>query len=229
MTADVQAWVNTPATNFGWVIKTDEAGSRTAKRFASRNNATAAERPVLTIDYTSATPVTLAFLKANEVSGGVLVNWQTQSEFNNDFFLVEHSIDGSTFASIGKVNGAGTSSTPKNYQLMHQAVLPGKHFYRLAQKDINGNVQYSQVVLVNVRTKHNVLTISPNPAVDILSVRGITINSGMVYQIVNSTGAKVASGKFINSQINISSLASGYYSLNITDGSEEFTGRFLIK
>ncbi len=50
--ADVQAWVDNPGTNFGWVVIGDEATSGSAKRFDTRENATAANRPLLTIDFT---------------------------------------------------------------------------------------------------------------------------------------------------------------------------------
>jgi hypothetical protein len=53
MVADVQGWLNTPSSNFGWILLGDESAIQTAKRFDSKENATAANRPMLTIDYTS--------------------------------------------------------------------------------------------------------------------------------------------------------------------------------
>ena len=50
--ADLQGWQANPATNFGWLIMGDESTSSTAKRFDSRENPTAANRPQLTIIYT---------------------------------------------------------------------------------------------------------------------------------------------------------------------------------
>ena len=51
MVADVQAWLDDPSTNFGWLLKGNE-GARSAKRFDSRENGTAANVPVLTITFT---------------------------------------------------------------------------------------------------------------------------------------------------------------------------------
>ena len=48
---DVQAWVNEPATNLGWVIVGVEGQRRTTKRFDSREHPTPAQRPQLTIDF----------------------------------------------------------------------------------------------------------------------------------------------------------------------------------
>ncbi len=51
MVADVQAWLETPATDFGWMIRGDESASKTAKRFDSRQHSTVANRPLLTIEF----------------------------------------------------------------------------------------------------------------------------------------------------------------------------------
>lgn len=54
LVADVTAWLDDGATNFGWVLEGDETTSGTAVRFESRENDTAANRPVLTILFSPA-------------------------------------------------------------------------------------------------------------------------------------------------------------------------------
>jgi hypothetical protein len=51
MAAEVQAWVDAPATNFGWIVIGDEINSVTAKRFVSREGS-AGNEPKLRIDFT---------------------------------------------------------------------------------------------------------------------------------------------------------------------------------
>jgi spore coat protein A len=51
MAADVQAWVNAPAANFGWLLRGDEASSANTKRFDSRQGDTPANFPRLTVTY----------------------------------------------------------------------------------------------------------------------------------------------------------------------------------
>jgi hypothetical protein len=52
MAGDVRAWLNDPGSNFGWMILfNNESSSGTARRFASRESATVANRPRLTIEY----------------------------------------------------------------------------------------------------------------------------------------------------------------------------------
>ena len=51
MVADVQAWLNTPASNFGWILISNENANASATRFDSRQNPTAGNRPQLTVTY----------------------------------------------------------------------------------------------------------------------------------------------------------------------------------
>jgi len=57
LVADVQMWLNTPASNFGWVVLGNENSSQTAKRFGTRENANLADRPALTVFYRRTTRV----------------------------------------------------------------------------------------------------------------------------------------------------------------------------
>lgn len=54
MTADVQGWLDDPSANFGWLLLANEEGTRTAKRFDSRQNIEGfpePQPPVLTVTY----------------------------------------------------------------------------------------------------------------------------------------------------------------------------------
>jgi hypothetical protein len=51
MVADVQSWLDDPNNNFGWLLLTNESVIQTARRFGSRENATVANRPLLTVEY----------------------------------------------------------------------------------------------------------------------------------------------------------------------------------
>ncbi len=81
MIADVQDWVNDPATNFGWaVVNNNESSPRTAKRFNSRENTNQTSRPLLTVIYTPP-PACVADWNDDGV-----VNSTDVSDFINDWF-----------------------------------------------------------------------------------------------------------------------------------------------
>lgn len=53
MASDVQAWVNTPGSNYGWIIIGNESTDQSTKRFESRQSTSLANRPSLSITYTA--------------------------------------------------------------------------------------------------------------------------------------------------------------------------------
>ncbi len=77
MIADVQGWLNNPASNHGWILKGPE-GLRSAKRFNSRENTSAATRPALVIGFVSGGPTIFNWVGTG--SGGSFhdgANWDT--------------------------------------------------------------------------------------------------------------------------------------------------------
>lgn len=51
LVADVQAWLDTPASNHGWLLRGNESVPQSAKRFASRESASAELRPTLRVAF----------------------------------------------------------------------------------------------------------------------------------------------------------------------------------
>ncbi len=51
LVTDVQAWLDTPANNFGWLILGDESTTTTTKRFETRETNSASERPRLSVSF----------------------------------------------------------------------------------------------------------------------------------------------------------------------------------
>ena len=93
-------------------------------------------------------PVTLIdFTARAEGPAAVRLAWATASELNNTGFTVERSLDARTFAAIGTVAGAGTSTARHDYALLDGKLPAGATllYYRLRQTDANGDVSYSPV------------------------------------------------------------------------------------
>ena len=142
MVADVQSWLDNPANNFGWLVKGDESTSTTAKRFDSRQSTVP---PVLTIEYTQATPtptptpgpITLtAFGRKVGGINTVRLDWSgaTSSQldvYRNNVVIVTTANDGNYVDSTGdtgrarytyKVCEAGTSTCSNNVRVRFSAV-----------------------------------------------------------------------------------------------------------
>ena len=52
MIADVQRWLDSPGSSFGWALVGNETGNRTTKRFKSREHPGVGDRPLLRVTYT---------------------------------------------------------------------------------------------------------------------------------------------------------------------------------
>lgn len=51
LVADVQDMLDTPAGDYGWILRGDEVTDQSAKRFDTRENFTPGNRPVLTVEF----------------------------------------------------------------------------------------------------------------------------------------------------------------------------------
>ncbi len=108
-------------------------------------------------------PVTLLSFEASVLENGtVLIHWQTTSEVNNAFFILERSTDGIGFEAIGKVNGKGNTSELSTYLFTDRTAGTGIVYYRLKQVDFDGSYGYSPSRKVSIG-QEGLITVYPNP------------------------------------------------------------------
>jgi hypothetical protein len=227
--ANVQGWVNSASSNYGWIIRGDEATPQSARRFASRTNAVAADRPTLTITYNSLVPVNLLFFKVQSNQFGNRLTWQTSQEVNNDHFDIEHSQDGVHFISIGSVPGAGNSAVTKSYSYTHAQAVPGEHFYRLVQTDYDGRKTWSEIAYVLQPHPAKKLMIGPNPVTDRILLPGFSAPVNTHYSILNGKGQVLVTSTFSGNSLRLpGQITAGAYFLRIWNANGEvLTGAFL--
>lgn len=98
---------------------------------------------------TSVLPIELIEFNAVRSRQFVELTWETASEKNNNYFTIERSIDGASFAPIGTLTGAGNSSNKLSYKLIDSTPIEDKvSYYRLKQTDFDGTYTYSVIVSV---------------------------------------------------------------------------------
>ncbi len=76
------------------------------------------------------------------------LSWVTATEWNNDFFALERSMDGAYFTEIGRIKGHGTTSDSYTYQFEDGDVTGTLNYYRLRQTDFNGSFRYSEIIAI---------------------------------------------------------------------------------
>lgn len=119
-------------------------------------------------------PVELVNLTANyNDNDEVVINWQTATEINNDFFTIERSINGEDWEIVTILSGAGNSSALLSYSDFDNEPHNGTSYYRLKQTDFDGQFEYSKILTVNNDGFENVsIEIYPNPAHNQITIVG---------------------------------------------------------
>lgn len=115
-------------------------------------------------------PVTLVSFtgKVNE-NRQTELNWQTAGEVDNNYFVVQRSLDGATFDDLDFVAGNGDTDALISYGYVDDQVpdMVGNLFYRLKQVDFSGSFEYSPIISVVVDRVFKLRTPSwkffPNP------------------------------------------------------------------
>ncbi|MBK9097686.1 MAG: T9SS type A sorting domain-containing protein [bacterium] len=147
---------------------------------------------------TDTTYVPVELISFNAVSNGneVILTWSTASELNNQLFEVQRSFEGSDFATIGFVNGKGTTSEKQNYLYKDKILADGKYYYRLKQIDYLGQSDYSEIIEMDIRLFSSYLLEQnfPNPFNPTTTIGyGLKEKSNVKIIVINSIGEEVAS------------------------------------
>ena len=114
-------------------------------------------------------PVTLTKFTATPQNDRVAIRWETALELDNNYFTVERSADGKTFAAVATVEGAGTTERSQGYTAYDNAPINGTSYYRLRQTDFDGTTVVFDAVSVELRGDA-VVNAYPNPVKSELTV-----------------------------------------------------------
>lgn len=159
-------------------------------------------------------PVTLLDFYGTKYSSDVHLFWDVANEINNDYFLIQRSDDGLHFQNVGKVEGRGTTNLPGTYSFIDYAAPLKPFYYRLAQTDFDGTIEYSRSILI----KEGALNIDvfPNPHQSSFTV-SIPSGTNAELEILDISGRVILSGIKISATQNIATyeIAAGSYILRV--------------
>jgi hypothetical protein len=178
-----------------------------------------------------AAPSVSSFFTINE-KDRVALKWTTQNEGYNCTYFIERSTDmGKTYASIGTLRGKGQSAYTNSYALTDLSPFPGLAFYRLAQQDNGGQLNYSDVKWVDRGGKEDsYFSVYPNPAVDFLSIKLFAAAlESISMDLYDICGRKLKSQPLPSKKgaqqasLNMADLKGGTYVLKIKVGAKTLT------
>jgi len=174
----------------------------------------------------TALPIELLFFTGHNEEKVNVLEWQTASESNNDYFTVEHSADALNFTPFATVKGAGNSSQLQQYSTVDSLPATKTTYYRLKQTDYDGNYTYSNTIAIGMKTNLDIISIYPNPANNNLqylltSTENVEVNIAAIDLLgrrINIQTKTISKG--VNQlSIDVSAFSTGLYLLQITSSS----------
>jgi hypothetical protein len=172
-------------------------------------------------------PVELLSFTAKLDGGQVLLDWNTASELDNDYFTIDKTKDTHKFAEVARVKGAGTTNLASVYATIDKTPYTGVSYYRLRQTDFDGRVTDMGMVAVNNSggTETETLIVFPNPAQGValnVNLRGYGTGEPVALDLRDAKGQTMLSrtletentGELIYA-IDTASLSPGVYVLTV--------------
>ncbi|RSK34025.1 T9SS type A sorting domain-containing protein [Hymenobacter metallilatus] len=173
-------------------------------------------------------PVKLVQFRARATAEGVRLSWTTASEQQVNYFAVERSTDGTSWAPVQRVK-AGNRPNGQQYAILDAAPLPGISYYRLAMHDENGDVAYSAVLSVSRAGK---LQVYPNPASTTIQVDLPLTEGGTTLELRDMQGRVVRQQRLdagsSSAELRTAGLPGGMYLLRVSQGSTSTTARVVL-
>ncbi|MEO5673333.1 MAG: T9SS type A sorting domain-containing protein [Chitinophagales bacterium] len=179
-------------------------------------------------------PIELSSFTGTFNGRDVDLNWTTQSEKDNEYFVIERSFNGEDFDSLGTIKGAGTSNIPLNYSFTDHAPRPVINYYSLKQVDLDGNSKNSSIISVETPPAPEI-QVYPSPAKDHITVFFSGLSSTLSTADIRITDmfgnvalTSLASVRLTEQKtLDVSNLPNGQYFISVRIIGYEFHFRFI--
>ncbi|MEM6376591.1 MAG: LamG-like jellyroll fold domain-containing protein [Bacteroidota bacterium] len=179
-----------------------------------------------------ALPVELSYFNAAlNRAEEVELDWETNSELNNDYFQVERSIDTKNWETIDQIAGAGTTESISFYQTIDPKPMSGTSYYRLKQVDFDGQFEYSEIKSITLENSDvKDISIFPIPASNLLYVQGIEEMTS--FTVFNNVGMQLQVPYTLQGaqlKLDVSRLDTGIYFFTVSNGETKISRKFSIQ
>lgn len=172
-----------------------------------------------TVTVTAALPLNFTSFTGIIKNNRAALTWATTNEVNNNYFIVERSVNGRQFDSVGRVQAG---STPSNTYSFNENNTNATSYYRIKQVDISGTYTYSVVIALKNTGSSKEMTVYPTQATSTINyVLSGEAPATVTVQVFNITGQPVISQQATLMQglnvrsLNVAGLARGAYVLRI--------------
>ncbi len=99
----------------------------------------------------TALPIELLYFKGKSINDGNLLEWETASETNNDYFTIYRSGYPIDWNPIAKIDGVGTSPHNHYYRYIDIDFLNEISYYYISQTDFDGRYKNFHIISIDNR------------------------------------------------------------------------------
>ncbi len=122
---------------------------------------------------------------------GSLVRWTISCPKIINYFIIERSIDGKNFETIGRMDGPNASCEMKSFEFVDANASNAKYFYRIKAMDNTAHQAISRPVVIT-GVLNDEITVYPNPVHDVVHVSmNLTKAQSVHFKLVNASGRTV--------------------------------------
>lgn len=181
-------------------------------------------------------PIELASFTGAKKDNRVELKWTSASELNAKHYDVTHSVDGTNFYSIGKIDAVGSVNNT-DYVFDHLQPSLGANYYKLIAVDNDGSFDESAVVVVDFsRDGLTIGELQPNPVNALSYLEIISETETAVHlSLIDVSGRLIqkkeyAINKGLNKlKINYEPMPKGVYHVMVnTDNGLQFSKKMLV-
>ena len=166
-----------------------------------------------------------------------VIEWETYTEINNDFFTIERSNNGIDFEPIAYIDGAGNSATTLSYEFVDENPNAGINYYRLKQTDFDGQFEIFYIIAIeneSVPAWTKDINLYPMPANDHINIEfGSETPETVEISIINLQGITVQNENIDYPSntitIHFNNITTGQYIMVIKSQEEMTTKKLIIR
>jgi len=148
-----------------------------------------------------ALPVNLLDFKAYCDNDVIRLQWQTASELNNDYFILEKSNDGLIYTELAKISGSGNSNSLKNYEFIDFIDNSEIVYYRLSQIDFDGKTSVFNPIASHCGNQNEIDFKIVNPAQGQISIYSYEfLNTEVEVSLIDISGRIIFIHKLYQNQ-----------------------------
>ncbi|RYY44418.1 MAG: T9SS type A sorting domain-containing protein, partial [Chitinophagaceae bacterium] len=187
----------------------------------------------------SVLPISRLQLNAVDNNNAITLNWTIISSIAIQSFEVERSLDNSTYQRIAsqaanvRIDQLENLSGTDNIASLNSTVV----YYRIKAIAQNGQVKYSNIVIIRKDRTITPFSISPNPANEVASVRFYTDKETVVHitirdftgKLVYQQKVKALKGNNVHALTNLSKYSDGVYHVQLMIDNDIQSAKLIIQ